>query len=114
MIFVTVGSQGSFDRLICAVDQSTALRSRSDVFAQIGKAKYIPKHIRFTESLDPLQFKQLAEESQLIVAHAGIGSIVSALESAKPIVVMPRACNFANNGTMIRWPPQDTWSPQDR
>ncbi len=94
MIFVTVGSQGPFDRLIHAVDEWTALRGRSDVFAQIGKAKYIPKHIRFTEFVDPVEFKHLVESAQLILAHAGIGSIISALESARPIVVMPRRAHF--------------------
>lgn len=94
LIFVTVGSQGPFDRLICAVDEWTASRGRSDVFAQIGRAKYIPKHIRFTDSLDPVEFKRRIEEARLVVAHAGIGSIISALESAKPIVVMPRRAQF--------------------
>lgn len=94
MIFVTVGSQGPFDRLIRAVDEWAALRSRSDVLAQIGKGKYIPQHIRFTEFVEPLEFKHLVEEAGLVVAHAGIGSIISALETAKPIVVMPRRAHF--------------------
>jgi UDP-N-acetylglucosamine transferase subunit ALG13 len=94
LIFVTVGSQGSFDRLIQAVDEWAALTGRSDVFAQIGKAKYIPTHIRFTEFVDPLEFKRLVQEAWLVVAHAGIGSIISALEAAKPIVVMPRRAEF--------------------
>lgn len=94
MIFVTVGSQGPFDRLIHAVDEWAAQRGRSDVFAQIGKAGYIPRSIRFTEFVDPLEFKRRVEEARLLVAHAGIGSIISALESAKPIVVMPRRAQF--------------------
>jgi UDP-N-acetylglucosamine transferase subunit ALG13 len=94
LIFVTVGSQGPFDRLIHAVDEWTALRGRSDVFAQIGKTKHIPKYIRFTESVDPVEFKHLVGEARLIVAHAGMGSIISAFDSAKPIVVMPRRAQF--------------------
>jgi len=94
LIFVTVGSQGPFDRLISAVDEWAARRGRSDVFAQIGRARYVPKHIRFTDAVDPLEFKQLIDEAQLVVAHAGVGSIISALESGKPIVVMPRRAQF--------------------
>jgi UDP-N-acetylglucosamine transferase subunit ALG13 len=94
LIFVTVGSQGPFDRLIRGVDEWSASRGRSDVFAQIGRAKYIPAHIRFTDFVDPLEFARRIEEAQLVVAHAGIGSIISALESAKPIVVMPRRAQF--------------------
>lgn len=91
---MTVGSQGPFDRLISAVDEWAALRGRSDIFAQIGTAKYVPKHIRFTEFVDPLECKRLVEDAQLVVAHAGIGSIISALESEKPIIVMPRRAQF--------------------
>lgn len=94
MIFVTVGSQGPFDRLIRAVDEWAGVRGRSDIFAQTGKSNYIPRHIRCTQFLDPLEFKRQVEQAQLLVAHAGIGSIISALESAKPIVVMPRRVQF--------------------
>lgn len=94
MIFVTVGSQVRFDRFIGAVDEWAAQRGRPDVFAQIGNAKYIPNHIRFTAFLDPAEFNTLIEQARLVVAHAGIGSILSALELGKPIVVMPRRAKF--------------------
>ena len=94
MIFVTVGFQGAFDRLIGAVDEWAAQRSRSDIFAQIGKGKYVPKHMRFADFVDPSEFRRLVEEAKLVVAHAGIGSILSSLELGKPIVVMPRRAKF--------------------
>jgi UDP-N-acetylglucosamine transferase subunit ALG13 len=94
LIFLTVGFQEPFDRLMSAVDAWAAIRGRSDVFAQIGKAKYVPRHVRFTEFVDPSEFKNLMQRSRLVVAHAGIGSILSALEMGKPIVVMPRRAKF--------------------
>lgn len=94
MILVTVGLQGPFDRLIRAVDEWSALRNCAEVFAQIGKAKYVPQHMRFTDFVDPFEFKDLVERARLVVAHAGIGSIISALEAGKPIVVMPRRAGF--------------------
>lgn len=94
MIFVTVGSQVPFDRFISAVDEWAALRGRSDVFAQIGNAKYVPKHMQWTAFLDPSEFTRLMEQAQIVVAHAGMGSILSALEWGKPIVVMPRRAKF--------------------
>lgn len=94
MIFATVGSQGSFDRLIHAVDEWTAARGRSDVFAQIGKANYIPKHIRFTDFVEPMEFERLVQQARVVVAHAGVGSIISALQAGRPIVVMPRRAQF--------------------
>ncbi|HWO35934.1 MAG TPA: glycosyltransferase, partial [Candidatus Acidoferrum sp.] len=95
MIFVSVGSQAPFDRLIRAVDQWAKLRGRADVFAQIAKGGYHPTHMKFTDFVDPSEFKRLAQEAQFIVAHAGMGCIISALELGKPIVVMPRRGCFS-------------------
>ena len=38
MIFVTVGTQLAFDRMIKAVDEWAGARGRTDVFAQVGPA----------------------------------------------------------------------------
>ncbi len=90
MIFATVGSQEPFDRLIRAIDEWASSRGRSDVFAQIGNSTFRPRHIEFTTFLEPVEFNHTAREATIIVAHAGMGSIISALELGKPIVVMPR------------------------
>lgn len=94
MIFVTVGSQEPFDRLIIGVDQWARSRARSDVFAQIASSKLQPGHIKFTQFIEPSEFPRVMQEARLIVAHAGMGSIISALELGKPIVVMPRRADL--------------------
>ena len=94
MIFATVGSQEPFDRLIRAVDEWARLRARSDVFAQIASSRIRPQHIEFTHSIEPSEFNRVMREARVIVAHAGMGSIISALELGKPIVVMPRRHEF--------------------
>lgn len=113
MIFVTVGSQEPFDRLIGAVDRWAGSRARSDVFAQIANSKLQPGHIKFTQFIGPSEFTRVMREASLIVAHAGMGSIISALELGKPIVVMPRRADLRetrNNhqvGTAERFGEQD-------
>src|SRR5262245_16726664 len=97
MIFVTVGTQGQFDRLIRTVDEWAGLRARTDVFAQIGKSVYRPRHIRSKRFIDPAEFRKLVEASRLVVAHAGIGSIITALEFGKHIIVMPRRADFGEH-----------------
>jgi UDP-N-acetylglucosamine transferase subunit ALG13 len=94
MIFVTVGSQAPFDRLIQGVEQWARSRARFDVFAQIASSNLQPGHIKFTQFLEPADFSRAMQESSLIVAHAGMGSIISALELGKPIVVMPRRADL--------------------
>jgi UDP-N-acetylglucosamine transferase subunit ALG13 len=94
MMFVTVGTQGPFDRLVRAVDDWAGLRAKSDIFAQIGPSDYRPKHIAATPFLDPAEFRRRVEAARIVVAHAGMGSIITALEQGKPIIVMPRRADL--------------------
>ena len=89
MIFVTVGTQLPFDRMIKTVD-SWAGRSGADVFAQIGPGQYIPKHLKWTRTLRADECNARIQSAQAVVAHAGMGSILTALQYGKPIVVLPR------------------------
>lgn len=90
MIFVTVGAQMPFDRLIGAVDAWAKARGRGDVFAQIGTTELHPAHIAWTNHLDPGEFKARVEAARVVVAHAGMGSIITSLQAGRPIIVMPR------------------------
>lgn len=90
MIFVTVGAQMPFDRLIQAVDRWAEIRRRSDVFAQIGPTDYRPTHLEWTQFLEASAFRDKVRLARVMVAHAGMGSIITALELGKPILVMPR------------------------
>lgn len=90
MILVTVGAQMPFDRLVEAVDVWAAARGRNDIFAQVGDAAYRPSHITYSAFTKPDEFRRMVEEADLVVAHAGMGTIITALELGKPILVMPR------------------------
>jgi UDP-N-acetylglucosamine transferase subunit ALG13 len=94
MIFVTVGSQTPFDRLIRAVDEWAGAHARSDVFAQIAATTYRPEYIKFTNFLTPTEFAEAVQRCSVIVAHAGMGTIISALELGKQVVVMPRRASL--------------------
>src|SRR5690349_506002 len=90
MIFVTVGAQMPFDRLVRCVDHWAAGRGRRDVFAQIGPTAWRPENIEFVQFMEPPEFRARVTEAKAVVAHAGMGSIITALELGKPILVMPR------------------------
>ena len=96
MIFVTVGTQLPFDRMVRTIDE-WAGTSGQDVFAQIGPASYRPRHIEFQEFLDAQECRARVEQSRIVIAHAGMGSILTALELGKPIVVMPRQARFGEH-----------------
>ena len=90
MIFVTVGAQMPFDRLVKGVDDWATTRAQSDVYAQIGTTDYRPRAIEWSAFLDPPAFRERIASATAIIAHAGMGSILTALQCGKPILVMPR------------------------
>ena len=57
MIFVAVGTQLPFDRLIRSVDQ-WAGRSRHEVFAQIGPADYVPRNMPYARFISPDAYRE--------------------------------------------------------
>lgn len=97
MIFVTVGTQLPFDRLISAVDEWAGLRQISGVIAQIGPTSLAPKHVTVKPFVAAEEFQKFVSEASLIVAHAGMGSIITAMELGKPIVVMPRRASLGEH-----------------
>lgn len=90
MILVTVGAQMPFNRLVGAVDEWAASRGRDDVLAQIGPTEWRPKHIGWVEFFEPEEFRRRVSDATALVGHAGMGSILTALQFGKPILVMPR------------------------
>lgn len=97
MIFVTVGTQLHFDRLIRAVDEWAGLREQTDVFAQTGPSAYSCKHIQTKCFVDPQDFRRRVASASLVIAHAGMGSIITALEFGKSIIAMPRRSNLGEH-----------------
>jgi len=90
MIFVTVGSQLPFDRLIQTVDHWHAENKSITVFAQIGISNYAPQHIDFCQTMTPDIYHDYLQKANLVIAHAGMGTIISALEFGKTLILMPR------------------------
>ena len=97
MIFVTVGTQLSFDRLVMAVDAWATARNRSDVIAQTGESAYNPNSLEARPFVTSQEFRRLVQDCQLLVAHAGMGSILTALDLGKPVLVMPRRAAFGEH-----------------
>lgn len=91
MIFLTVGTQFPFDRLVKTVDDvfDQGLIDE-EIFAQIGKTSYKARNFGSVASLEKKVFDKYLKESSSIISHAGIGTITMALDNHKPMLVMPR------------------------
>jgi UDP-N-acetylglucosamine transferase subunit ALG13 len=90
VIFLTVGTQLAFDRLVAAVDRWAGENPGVPVAAQIGPSTLRPRHIEWHEFISPAECRQRIADADLVVAHAGMGTILAALELGTPVVVMPR------------------------
>jgi len=92
VIFVCVGTQLPFDRLVRAMDQWCG-KSGTEAFAQIAEVSsegYVPKNMAWCRFLGPDDWDERFAAANVVVAHAGMGTIISALMAGKPIVIMPR------------------------
>ena len=80
-----------FDRLMGALDNWAGNSAQTTpILAQTGSTKFRPKNMRAVESLSPAEFRDAIQAATVIVAHAGMGSVLTALEFGKPLVVLPR------------------------
>lgn len=90
MIFVTVGTQLAFDRMLSAVDAWAGANPGEKVFAQTGPSALRLRHVEAQAFVSPSLADELVKGASLVVAHAGMGSILTALRHARPILIMPR------------------------
>ena len=92
MIVVTVGTnEAPFDRLLQAFDVE---RPTEELLVQHG-----PSHVRPTGAscVDFLSYDELVDamrRARVVVMHAGVGSIMTALANGKRPVVVPRLRRF--------------------
>jgi UDP-N-acetylglucosamine transferase subunit ALG13 len=97
MIFVTIGTQEPFDRLLNAIDEIAPKLDDCKIIAQAFSADHKSKNIETIGFIPPVEFNRLFESATLIVSHAGMGTIISALEKKKPILVLPRRKEFGEH-----------------
>lgn len=91
MIFLTIGTLHPFDRLVKTVDSLAGSgRLPEPVVGQIGFGTYQPSHIQSCQVLEKNEFDEHMQKASLIISHAGMGSIITAITLQKPMIVMPR------------------------
>lgn len=97
MIFGAVGTNSwDFTRLIKELDEISG-EIDEKMIIQIGNNNYKPKNAQFFEFIDKNEMEDIYEESRVIVSHAGIGIILSAIRHKKPIIVVPRMEKFGEH-----------------
>ena len=108
MIVLTVGGQLPFDRLVAMADKAVGASGEGG-FAQIGAGDVIPAHMDHARFLPKDAFFARARAARLLIGHAGIGTILTALEAGKPLLMMARQAalgehrNDHQRATLVRF-----------
>ena len=91
MIFLTVGTQFPFDRLVQAIDRIIGEGLISEtVFGQIGKSACKPRNFEAVARMEKQKFDEHLRQASGIIGHAGMGTISMALNNRKALLAMPR------------------------
>ena len=97
MIFLTVGTQLPFDRLVSAVDKWAKQHGNAEVTAQIGDSALQPGNLDWTPYMAAQEFRRRFEAADTIVAHAGMGTILTALDLGKQLIIVPRLAELGEH-----------------
>ena len=102
MIFVTIGTQLPFDRLIRIID-NLAPQLDEEIIAQVYKCGFTPKNIKTVDFFAPDEFNGPFDKARLIISHAGMGTILSALQKDKPIIISRASLLWGSIVTNTNW-----------
>ncbi|MDE7120410.1 MAG: glycosyl transferase family 28 [Muribaculaceae bacterium] len=97
MIFATMGTQLPFDRFLKMLDQVAPQLGGEEIVAQVIADSYRPVNFAPRGFIAPAEFASLVEQARVVVAHAGMGTIITALDARKPIVVVPRQASLGEH-----------------
>jgi UDP-N-acetylglucosamine transferase subunit ALG13 len=67
------------------------------IFGQVGKSEIRPKNFGTTQFLKPDEFQEKFRSARVVVAHAGIGTILTAKQFCRPVVLMPRRATLGEH-----------------
>ena len=99
MIFVTLGTQDkSFKRLLEAVDREIVNGNIKDkVIVQAGYTEYESKNMEIYKLIPMDEFDKYIKECDLLITHAGVGSIMTGLNNNKKIIAAARLSEYGEH-----------------
>jgi len=97
MIFVTVGNDfRNFDRLLGKMDEIAPLIP-NEIVIQRGYSRYLPKNTTCFDFISMDIAIEYIRKSELVVSHAGIGTIILCKEYGVPILIFPRRKKYGEH-----------------
>lgn len=93
MILVAVGtSEFPFDRLLKYVDDlcCEGVICGDEVVAQSGCSTYVPASYKTFDRIPRDEYQRYVDAADVLITHAGTGSVIPALKLGKKVIVVPR------------------------
>ena len=95
MILVTLGTQKeSFNRLLDYIEKSNI---DDEIIVQAGHTRYESKKMQLFDFISYDDMKKYIEKADLIITHAGTGSILMPLKQGKKIIACPRLQKYGEH-----------------
>ena len=97
MIFITVGTQKPFDRLLKIMDNLSEQHRDVTFVAQTLNTGCNFQYLKTIDYMSSGVFDETISKAELIVSHAGMGTIISGMRQNKPIIVFPRIAKLGEH-----------------
>jgi UDP-N-acetylglucosamine transferase subunit ALG13 len=92
LTLVILGTQDKvFPRLLKEIEKQIKKGNlQGEVIVQAGSTKFKSKYMKIFDLIPMGEFDKLIKQSDLIITHGGVGTILSALRQNKKVIVVPR------------------------
>jgi len=99
LILILLGTQDKpFTRLLEVVDKAIKKGDiKEEVIAQIGFTKYSSENIKTFDLIPKDEYEKIISEADLIITHAGVGSILTGLKKNKKVIAAARLKEYGEH-----------------
>ena len=101
MIFVILGTQDKkFPRLLEAIQKQIdegKIDKKEEIVVQAGSTKFESNDMKIVDYLPVNEFEELIDKADIIICHAGVGTILTALKKGKKIIAAARLKKYGEH-----------------
>ena len=95
MIFVTLGtSDYPFTRLLKKLDNLIENNKINNIIVQCKSEEYKPKNFTIIKNLDKKEFNKYLKQSDIVITHGGVGTIIDCIKMGKKVIAFPRKAEY--------------------